>query len=474
MTMPGAGIPSRRTTSHVTRRIIAVALVVLGAVGIALAIASATVWRPADTATLTMPARSETPVVITDAGVLDAVAPDVTITARADDDEPVVLALGRTEDVEAWVGEDPHARITGLSSWEELTVRTEAGEAAADDGEGDATAEATEGAADGAATTVPNPAGSDLWVVEQDGTGTAELTWTDQPGRWSLLAATDGSGPAPRVSLTWPVEVTTPWLVPGVIVGAVVLLAGLALLALEVLTVRETRRRDARVAERAAAGEDATTVLPATSAGLTRRERREQERTAAGRGRRPATGEVPAAPVRPTDDAGTARGAGIVPATSRAAQLRPTRADHDGQDDHADGARTGASVAQPVGAGGSGSADRPREAGPSRGAGIVPASTRAAEFRRARDLEPTSAATAPAGTVTTTTAEPDAAATAELDGAATDQPTTATSGQADGATTAQPTTAATGQPDPAAPDQPDAPPSTDPDPQRADESEEQR
>src|SRR4051812_48324486 len=108
--------PNGRTLHLVNRRITSVVLMVLGVIAIGLAIASATVWRPTNTATLTLPARPTTPLVISDAGVLDAVAPDVRIAATADDGQPVTLAVGRTEDVQAWVDGAPHTRITGLSS----------------------------------------------------------------------------------------------------------------------------------------------------------------------------------------------------------------------------------------------------------------------------------------------------------------------------------------------------------------------
>jgi hypothetical protein len=360
----------------VTRRIISVALIVLGAVAIALAIASATVWRPTDTATLTLPDRPEAPVVVSDPGVLDTVAEDVTITATAGDDEPVVLVVARSEDVDAWVGEDAHVRITGLSSWEQLEAETRG--------------ESAEG--------LPDPAGSDLWPLEQTGTGTAEIEWEDAEGRWSLLAATDGASPAPQVALTWPVEVRTPWLVPGLVAGAVLLLAGLALLALDLLTRREAGRRTAE--PRSAATTTTTTVLPTTAgAGLTRRELRERARAEEGRGR---TGEIPVVTgtedVRDQGEAGAARGAGVVPGSTRSAELRATRTavvSGPGVDDagRGTGDLTGGSDTDhhEVRAG-----DGERvAAGTARGAGIVPASPRAGEYRTARADQADD--TAPAG-----------------------------------------------------------------------------
>ncbi|WP_309135520.1 hypothetical protein [Cellulomonas sp.] len=90
---------------------------------------------------------------------------------------------------------------------------------------------------------MPDPRGSDLWVAEESGTGEVELTWTAQPGRWSVLAVGPGES-APRLSLAWPQEVTTPWLVPCVVVGSLLLLAALALLARDLLRSRR-RRPDA-------------------------------------------------------------------------------------------------------------------------------------------------------------------------------------------------------------------------------------
>ncbi|OLT45534.1 hypothetical protein [Cellulosimicrobium sp. CUA-896] len=34
-----------------------------------------------------------------------------------------------------------------------------------------------------------DPAGSDMWVAEASDAGSVSLRWSDQPGRWQLLAA---------------------------------------------------------------------------------------------------------------------------------------------------------------------------------------------------------------------------------------------------------------------------------------------
>ncbi|QDC25456.1 hypothetical protein FE374_13300 [Georgenia yuyongxinii] len=306
----------------------------------------------------------------------------------------MTLSVGRTEDVVAWVGTAAHTRITGLESWDALAVE-DVEQAAGSEEPTDATEEPTDTATDAPAEDagVPNPAGSDLWVAEQTGTGTAEMSWTDRDGRWSVLAATDGTAPAPQLSLTWPVEVRTPWLVPGLIVGAVLLLAGAALLVLDMLTARELRRREESAADRDDGGA-ATTVLPAAGAGgLTRRELRERQRAETASGRRrggAATGEIPTLAQEPVSPeraaAGAARGAGIVPGSTRAEELRrgretPAERTETMAAQHPEATEaTEATVAMAaVNDGGT-----PEAAGVARGAGIVPASDRAAEFRRAR------------------------------------------------------------------------------------------
>jgi hypothetical protein len=190
----------------VPRRIISIALVAIGLVLVALAVGSATLWRAPETVTAALPQQPEAPLVVTAPGVLDLVADRVSVRATAPDGAPVVLALGREQDVSGWVGDAAHVTVTGLGSWTELETS------------------ATEGPME-----VPSPAGSDLWIAEATGDGEAEMSWVAEPGRWSLLAASDGRQRAPVVELTWNREVATPLLVPGLVIGALLVLAGVAL-----------------------------------------------------------------------------------------------------------------------------------------------------------------------------------------------------------------------------------------------------
>lgn len=266
-------------------RIVMVGLVVVGLVVAGLGVASATVWRPSDTAVMTTGEQSGATLLTTAPGVLSLVDRDVTITARSSDDAKVVLALGSQVDVEGWVGEDPALRVTGASDWETLTVSkvssagsdTPEATDAATDAPADPSTEAT-AEADAAAPAAPgpDPSGSDMWVESTSGTGTATLDWdatsTDQV---LLVAAVGEDAAAPQLTLSWPREVTTPLLWPGVALGVLLVVLGL----IYGIVTRGRRRRRRQVVVPAARADDAAAPTPAggtpAAGALTRRQLRE-------------------------------------------------------------------------------------------------------------------------------------------------------------------------------------------------------
>ncbi|WP_191829695.1 hypothetical protein [Cellulosimicrobium arenosum] len=248
------------------QRIIAAVLLVAGLVGVGLGVASATVWRDSDTVVATTSYAGDGTMLVTEPGVLDLVDDDVTIRATTPDDQVVTLVVGRDVDVAGWVGDDPHGVVDGLADWDALSTAPfvpepeqdpsadespgtdespsedatdDSAADATDDSAADAADETTEDPADDASsessedgTEAPaagvDPAGSDMWLAEATGEGSATLRWSDQPGRWRVLAAGVGEGAtAPTLELSWPREVSTPWLWPGVIGGAVLILLGL-------------------------------------------------------------------------------------------------------------------------------------------------------------------------------------------------------------------------------------------------------
>ncbi len=190
----------------VLRKTLSIALVVVGLVVMGLAVASATTWRDSDTVTATGPAEPGAPLVVTEPGVLSLYSGDVTIRATAPDGAPVVLVVGREVDVTGWVGDTSHVLVDALAERGRLA-------AAVVEGSGPAA----------------SPAGSDMWFAEVGGSGEAELEWSRPAGRWSLIAATDGTAAAPAITLTWPQVVSTPYLIPGLVVGALLLIGGVVL-----------------------------------------------------------------------------------------------------------------------------------------------------------------------------------------------------------------------------------------------------
>ncbi|WP_159619484.1 hypothetical protein [Ruania rhizosphaerae] len=285
-------------------RIFAILLIVLGLGTAAAGIASGTVWRPDETVTATLPQEPEAPVVLARTHVLATVNPDVTVTVTGpDEDTPLVLVMGRTAEVHAWLDGADAVEITGLTSWE--TLRVADGDAASEEPTTDeTTSPSTDDAVESespspeesespteedeeaeAASTVPNPAGSDLWIEELTGTGELTYEWTQVEGDWTMLVATDGTEPAPAVSLTWDREVTTPLMIPGIVVGSVLFLIGAVWLTILLLMAREEKRarKRAQSSDEDSTSTTTTTLTAVDGTTLTRRQLREAERAEARR-----------------------------------------------------------------------------------------------------------------------------------------------------------------------------------------------
>ncbi len=294
-------------------RLIYAAVGVVGVLLIGLAIASATAWRASDV--LRASAAANQAIVLTDPGVLAMGGDPVTVTATVPAGDHVTLAIGRDTDVAGWVGTGPDQRVTGLAGWHTLALASPTASPAPS---GPVPASGTASAAQQAAgaTPVPTDAGtptpsvsgaagaasaagptaapstvpdatSDMWVATAQGTGSATLTWQDQPGRWSLLvvgSTVDGIGVPPTVSMAWPRTVTTPYLVPGSVAGGLLVLLSL------LLFWRDLRRRHGSAADWTPVLTDAIPVVTgAAPSALTRRQMREMHEMAR-------TGQLPVVP----------------------------------------------------------------------------------------------------------------------------------------------------------------------------------
>jgi hypothetical protein len=203
------GVPLRLKT--------AVALVLLGLLTLLAGIGQRTIWAPSETFTAAAPADGQAaPLTVIDQSLRTLHGGTVKINIEGDGN--FLLAAGRPDDVDAWVGQTAHNTVTGVSEdGKSLQVEHADGEAAA-----------------------PSPAGSDLWVSTENASGELEYSWTPPAdGDWTLLLASDGTQPAPSsISMTFPNDTSTPWAVPLMVLGSLLILGGI------VLALLSARKRD--------------------------------------------------------------------------------------------------------------------------------------------------------------------------------------------------------------------------------------
>lgn len=225
------------------RRTVPIILLVLGVVSAVIGVGRLTFWAPPATLSAeTSALDSKAPLTLINQSVREFAGDGATLTVHADGDFRAVV--GRAEDVNAWVGDASRTVISGMSEDNEsFSVQEIAGSA-----------------------TSPNPAGSDLWVVDSEQSGEWTATWdstdTDDQnswtppadGEWTLMLAADGENPAPtEVSMTW----DNPAATPGAKFGSAVwwfVVAVVLLIASVILFTRKPRSRGRRSAAPAAAG----------------------------------------------------------------------------------------------------------------------------------------------------------------------------------------------------------------------------
>lgn len=207
-------------------------VVILGLAAIGAGIAMRTVWLPDSSYRASTEIQANTPLVVTAPGVLEMLPGPVLVTAEGSPESTLIIARGRQQDVQAWVGDAETATITGLAADNRLGVATRQG-----------------------SLDTPDPAASQLWIDQTSGKGQTQYTYRETTGRFLLLFGTAGgqSGPT-SITFTWPQAVVTPYATPLVVAGGVLLLVAAAM-AIS-LFVRSRR---------AAAEEVATTLRPKVS-----------------------------------------------------------------------------------------------------------------------------------------------------------------------------------------------------------------
>lgn len=225
----------------------AVVAFVLATVLIGAGIAQRTIFMGPDAQQVTVEVEEPAPFVLLDGDVLREHPGSQTLLIRGDGD--LFAAYGRTPDMTAWLADSEYNRVTvGKDGDLDVKLVTPEGADEASGGEEPtATPAPTETpAADGAtedAAAEPagrNPVGSDLWL---DSFSDADALIADNmqiPEGMSVIIARDGTEDAPEdIVVSWPLDTTTPLAGPLMVLGAIVLAAGLVLY---VLAIRHQRR----------------------------------------------------------------------------------------------------------------------------------------------------------------------------------------------------------------------------------------
>lgn len=149
----------------------------------------------------------------------------------------IFAAYGRTADLEAWLADADYNHVSvakdgGLDT-EFVSASTTQSDAATP-----APTDAPD--ADGRSTDGRNPEGSDLWLDSFSQTDTLTVDNMQLPDGMSMLVSYDGTKDAPSdITVSWPLDTSTPLAGPLVASGVLVLIIGLVLY---VLGIRHQRR----------------------------------------------------------------------------------------------------------------------------------------------------------------------------------------------------------------------------------------
>lgn len=197
------------------RFVLAIVSFVAAALLIGLGIAQKTVLAAPDEVTASTSITTSAPVTVISGKALNAYPSSQTVHLSGSSSN--FAAYGRTDDVLAWIGDASYNKVGYNAETGELSSKLVRG---------------TE-------DQVPSPVGSDLWLASYTD---KELITIKVPEGFSLLIVTDGVKPAPaEISVTWPVDNSTPWANTFVVAGGVLLLIGLLLLFWAIAHIRRSR-----------------------------------------------------------------------------------------------------------------------------------------------------------------------------------------------------------------------------------------
>lgn len=220
----------------------AVAAFVLATVMIGAGIAQRTIFQGPRTETTAISVEEETPYLLIDGAVLNQMPGTQTVRAQAEGD--IFASYGRTADMESWLSDTTYTHVTlnGDGEVETVVVEPEVDAIAGATPEAPVEGAAPEEAAADAAADAPgrSPVGSDLWLDEYQQKDLL-IAPLQLPVEMSVLVAADGTAAAPsKVTVTWPLQTSTPWAGPLIVFGGILMAIGVFLY---ILGIRHARRK---------------------------------------------------------------------------------------------------------------------------------------------------------------------------------------------------------------------------------------
>ncbi|MGJ9371460.1 hypothetical protein [Nesterenkonia sp. CF4.4] len=186
---------------------------ILGLLMAGIGVGLLTVWASDEVPTAQSEEVQDAPLTVISDEIVDPGAERDEFTINAEGE--YTIALARTQDIEAWVGDAAHVTIGAVQE-------------GADDAPSTIETQFTEGEA-----TVPDPSGSDLWAVTETIEGDLRYRWSapDDSGEWSLLIFRDGEEPAPSaVTVELPEEEDSPLGTVLIVIGSLLILVAIFLL----------------------------------------------------------------------------------------------------------------------------------------------------------------------------------------------------------------------------------------------------
>lgn len=247
-------------------RPIFITVIVMGLCSLGLGLGFVTVWKPNPVVTVSSPTTSKEPYLVSGLNVLESTATKVKIRAVGKKDQMIRMAIGTTQDALAWASKLDYILADGFASDSKFSIKkvlntkniksettTAAGNKEKEEKEKAEQEQRQSPAAQTVAISDLDPLDSDMWVARAQGKGSAQIQWTQRDNRWSVLVATDGKSPAPRLELSWQMPRTNigAWIC--FIAGSLMILIATTLLIMFEIADKRTLQkiRDTKAKERA-------------------------------------------------------------------------------------------------------------------------------------------------------------------------------------------------------------------------------